>query len=423
MPKEKVLICGAGVAGSVLAYWLARSGFDITVIERSRSEQKQGQGIEIETIAVDVVKAMSIFPELNSRKTGELGFKLVNDKSQPWAVFDVSAGASPTGELEMMRGELTDILYKAADAFPNVTYHFETTIESLTQTADKVVVETRRRSDKQLQTAEYDLVIGADGFKSRTRTLAMGSPEQLQCYKPVGSMVAYFSIPKEDRDWPYSTLCHFPGRRIAWLRPTAKDAKDTSVYLIHCKTDSDWQRANASGDRQKQKLAIKEVYKGLGWECPRFIEYMMTAENFYSEELTQVKLKSWSKGRVALVGDSAWAPTPFTGQGNQLAIIGAFVLAQEMTRNGGLAGFQSFEKRFRKYVEDCQSIPLNGYAPYLLNPETTAGIAVVRTFLWGVSLVARLVAWSNVGKFFPEGKPRDYFDLDMENGKDGKKDL
>ena len=68
MPSERVLICGAGVAGSILAFWLAKHDFEVVVVERSKAEQKTGQGLEIEEPALKVVKLMSILDVLNERK-------------------------------------------------------------------------------------------------------------------------------------------------------------------------------------------------------------------------------------------------------------------------------------------------------------------------------------------------------------------
>ncbi|MCJ1290623.1 hypothetical protein MMC34_002163 [Xylographa carneopallida] len=412
MPAPKILICGAGIAGSVLAFWLARDDFEVVVIERSTAEQKAGQGLEIEEPALQVVKAMGILDQLHERKTGELGFNLVDARGRSRGILEVG-GASPTGALELMRGDLTDVLYKAADESPNVTYRFQTTIRGLRQTADKVVVELESRTDKSITTEEFDLVVGADGARSRTRQLVMGSPEEIHCFKPVGAFVAYFSIPKEDSDWPYSKMCHFPHRRIVWTRPIGKDAKVTSVSLIHVGHDVPSLRlANAAGDRPKQKEALAELYGGLGWETPRVIEQMMKAENFYSEELVQVKLPKWSNNRVVLLGDAAWAPTPFTGQGNQLAIIGGWVLAQELSRNRDQTAFEKYENRLRKYVEESQNIPLNGYAPYLFNPQTSMGIWVFRTMFRLITWIVRFVTWTKVTKLLPDGQDQ-LFDLEM----------
>ena len=374
-----------------------------------------GQGIEIEEPALKVVQAMGIMDKLNEVRTGEMGFNLVDQRSRSLALFGVDDGISPTGALEMMRGDLTEVLYKAADESANVTYHFETSIQSLRQTQDKVIVDLENRNDKTTRVEEFDFVIGADGVNSRTRGLVMGSPEQLNCFKPIGAYIAWFSIPREEQDWPYSRLCNFPGRRIVWLRPIGKEAGTTSAIFIHANKDNPTLRqANATGDKQKQKQGFADLYGGLGWETPRVIEQMMKTDNFYCDDLVQVKLPKWSQDRVVLVGDAAWAPTPFTGQGNQLAIIGAWVLAQEMSRHRSPMAFETYEKRLRKYVESSQNIPLNGYAPYLFNPQTAWGIWILRTLIRLVSLAVKVVSWTGVTKMLPESLGQDDFDLEIK---------
>ena len=414
MPAERVLIVGAGVSGSILAFWLAKHDFEVVVIERARAEQKAGQGIEIEEPALKVVELMGVMDKLNERKTGEMGFDLVDQQSRSHGLFEVGR-MSPTGALELMRGDLTEVLYKSADELTNVTYKFETTIQSLRQTQDKVIVDIENRQTKTTKTEEFDFAIGADGVRSRTRQLLMGSPEKINCYKSVGAFVAYFSIPKEDHDWPYSRLCHFTDRRIVWIRPVGKESNVTSVYLIHVNYDVPaLRRANAAGDRLKQKEAFAELYSGLGWETPRVMEQMMKAENFYSDELVQVKLQKWSQHRVALVGDAAWAPTPFTGEGNQLAIIGAWVLAQEMARSRNLVAFEMYEKRLRSHVENSQSLPLGGYAPHIFVPQTTWGIWMFRTTARLLSWTVGLLSWANLASIVPDFARND-FDLEIDD--------
>lgn len=413
MPSERVLISGAGVAGLILAFWLAKHDFQVVVVERSKAEQKIGQGIEIEEPALKVVKLMGILDKLNERKTGELGFNLLDQQNRSWGIFEVG-GISVTGDLELMRGDLIEVLYKSADESANVNFQFETTIQSLRQTQDKVIVELENKKTKTTEVGEFDYVVGADGVKSRTRQLVMGSPEKLNCFKPVGAFIAYFSIPKEDQDWPYSRLCNFTDRRVVWMRPIGKESQMTSVHLIHAQADVPaLRRANATGDRLKQKEAFAELYSGLGWETPRVIDQMMRAENFYSDELVQVKLQKWSRHRVVLLGDAAWAPSPFTGQGNQLAIIGAWVLAQELSRNRSPVAFEMYEKRLRSYVEDSQRIPLRGYAPLVFNPQTAWGILLLRTILGLISWTIRVTSWTNLARMLPD-QQQDEFDLEIE---------
>ena len=419
MPQERVLVVGAGASGSILAFWLAKHDFQVTVIERSRAEQKAGQGIEIEEPALAVVRKMGVLDTLKERRTGEQGFDMVDESSRLYARFNVGS-SSPTGELEIMRGDLTDVLYKAADESKNVTYRFETTIQSLRQTEDKVYVDLQNRHDNTTQSEEFDFVVGADGANSKTRRLIMGADDDLDCRKKVGAFVAWFSIPTQDQDWPNSRACAFPNRRIVWIRPIGKDSKTVSVYFIHLAKDAPKIRAaNKAHNRQNQKEGFAELYGDCGWETPRAIEEMMKAENFYGEELEQIKLPKWSSGRVALLGDSAWAPTPFTGQGNQLAIIGGWVLAQEMAKTRTPAAFENYETRLRKYVEECQAIPLWGYAPYLICPETTLGIWFLRACFVALSGTVRLFSWLNIGRFMPEGKAEVALGFDMQMEPDG----
>jgi len=412
MAGEKVLVSGAGIAGSILAYWLGKAEFQVTVIERSRSGLKLGQGLEIENPAIKVIKAMGIHEQLKEIKTSETGSIVVDEHSRPCATFTAVGGINPTGDLEIMRGDLTEVLYKTADAFPNVSYRFNTTIESMRQTSDKVIVDLQERGTEKPTTEEFDFVVGADGVKSRTRNLALGSDEQLECMHPIEAFNAYFDIPKLPQDEHNARICMFPGSRIVWLRPVQPGSDRVTAYLVHCRPNvASLQAANASGDRQKQKEAFAELFSGLGWEVPRVIEGMMGADNFYSDELKQVKLKNWSSGRVTLVGDAAWAPTPFTGQGNQLAIIGAFVLAQEMSRNRTAAAFDSYQKRLKPYVDEQQQIPIFGRAGKIFNPEKSWQIWLLRR---AIGLMAVLARW------WPKGLVEDTegnsgFDLEIDH--------
>ena len=408
MPSGRILICGAGVAGSTLAYWLARHDFQVVVVERSPAEQTAGQGIDIEGPALEIVKMMGILDKIGEKTTGELGFAIVDEQSRSCGIFEAD-GFSLTRSIEIMRGDLTEILYNAADESANVTFQFESTIQSLRQTQDKVIVDLEDKNNKTIKAEEFDFVVGADGVRSRTRQLVMGSPEKLNCLKSVGCFAAFFSIPKEDQDWPYSRFCQFVDRRTICIRPRGKESKTSSVYLGHFHDDEpSICRARDAGNRQMQKEAFAKLFMGLRWETPRVIEQMMRAENFYFDQIMQVKLDTWSQNRVVLLGDAAYAPSPITGQGTVLAILGAYVLAQELSRNrhDQSAAFAKYEKRLRSYVGNAQSIPLGGYAPYMLNPQTTWGIWLFRT-------IATFISWTKLSKILPAPKPAD-FDLEIE---------
>ena len=100
-------------------------------------------------------------------------------------------------------------------------------------------------------------------------------------------------------------------------------------------------------------------------------------------------LDKWSQGRCVLLGDTAYCPSPLTGQGTTLAILGAYVFASEIEKDADnpTKAFEQYEKDMRPYVNKVQPIPLGGYLPLLVNPDTSWGIWIYRTILSWISLL------------------------------------
>jgi 2-polyprenyl-6-methoxyphenol hydroxylase-like FAD-dependent oxidoreductase len=73
-----------------------------------------------------------------------------------------------------------------------------------------------------------------------------------------------------------------------------------------------------------------------GWvQVPRLLAEMDAADDFYFDSISQIVMDSWIKGRVTLVGDAGCSPGPAVGGGTSIAMVGAYVLAQEL---GGPVG-------------------------------------------------------------------------------------
>ena len=66
----------------------------------------------------------------------------------------------------------------------------------------------------------------------------------------------------------------------------------------------------------------------------------------------------WTTGRIALVGDAAYGPSPASGQGTSLGLVGAYVLAASLAAASGdpVAGFADYERRMRPFVEANQAL-------------------------------------------------------------------
>ena len=84
---------------------------------------------------------------------------------------------------------------------------------------------------------------------------------------------------------------------------------------------------------------------------------MQRAKSFYFDKLCQIKMPSWSKGRVALVGDAGYCPSPAAGRGGSVAIDGAAALADAFQKHDGdyQLAFQEYERSFRPFIEKLQA--------------------------------------------------------------------
>ena len=111
-------------------------------------------------------------------------------------------------------------------------------------------------------------------------------------------------------------------------------------------------------DVDAQKRLLRERMAGFGWLTPRILEHLDDTPDFYLDQVAQVVMDSWSSGRVGLLGDAAFSPSPMSGQGTGLALVGAYLLAGELASAGWdpEAGFAGYEARMRPFVGANQEI-------------------------------------------------------------------
>jgi 2-polyprenyl-6-methoxyphenol hydroxylase-like FAD-dependent oxidoreductase len=192
----RVLISGAGIAGPTLAWFLARAGAHITILEKSKALYPHGQNVDIQGSAVTAIKKMGLLDEVRRRNTKETGTQFINPNGKSFASFPVTEGvaASLTSEFEILRGDLAAILYDATKHHPNVDYKFDTTIENvLSNDNDSVKVELSN-GEKQV----YDLLVAADGQWSRVRKQCF-PPESVKA-KHMGMYAVYYTVPRVPSD-------------------------------------------------------------------------------------------------------------------------------------------------------------------------------------------------------------------------------
>ena len=110
-PKKKVLISGASIAGPTLGFWLAKYGFEVTIVERSKALRLGGQNLDVRGAGRAIVRMMGIEEQILAANTGEIGLQFINRNNEVKAEFPSEGSNSFTSEAEILRGDLVNILY------------------------------------------------------------------------------------------------------------------------------------------------------------------------------------------------------------------------------------------------------------------------------------------------------------------------
>ena len=385
----RVLISGAGVAGPTLGWFLAKAGARITIVEKSNALLPHGQNVDIQGSALQVIKKMGLMEQVRRAYTTEKGTRFINPKGQPLAPFPANKekSASFTSEFEILRGDLAAILHGATKDHPNVNYLLGTTIKSIrSNDDDSVKVEL---SDGEVR--EFDLLVAADGQWSKVRKQVF--PQESVKTVPLGMYVVYWTVPRLPSDSGWWDVYLAGGSRIITLRPDPYGTTRAMFTIMPCSEAQEREWINAArSSRAAQQDLLRREFADAGWQAERLLGSMDKAPDFYFHVLEQIKMSKWSKSRVVCIGDTAHAPTPCTGMGTSLALIGAYVLAGELSKlNRGehpSRALEAYESTYRPFVEEQQKIP-RGF-PGLAHPNTLWKRWLFHRFISTVSWIAAI---------------------------------
>lgn len=361
MTSKKVLISGASIAGPALAYWLARQGMAVTVVEKAPAFRDGGQTIDVRGAGRVVVQRMGLEALIRANSTQEQGIAFVDQGNRTKAFIGVNAfdGDGPIAELEILRGELAKLLIQQSQ--DRVTYRFGDSINALEDDGDQVNVRFEQGVEQ-----VYDLVIIAEGIGSATRNQVFGNEVER---RSLDLYTAYFTVPRAPSDGQVMRWHNLPGGRCICLRPD--NLGTTRAFLSFQQAPNGYEKL----PRDAQVALLKRVFADAGWEAPRVLAALEHATDLYLDAVGQVKMPRWSKGRIALVGDAAYCASPISGMGTSLGLCGAYVLAGELGRHADHSqAFAAYETLMRPYVKQAQSVPK--FAPRLASPHSRAGIAL-----------------------------------------------
>ncbi len=327
-----VLISGAGIAGPALAHLLTRQGRHVTVVERASGPRSAGYKVDVRGAAATVLHRLGVYEQAQAADTGMRQITYVNRVGKPFAALPADLIMGRRGDdLELMRGDLSGILHSSCGA----DFVFGDSIASLKDGPDGVDVTFASG-----RTGRFALVVAADGLHSATRRQVLGDVplSHLGGYISIFSTANTLGIHREE------VMYAEPGRlTFAYAMDKAGPAR---VGMIFAAPDL----AHDRRDVAAQKRLVADAFAGGGWRTGEFLKALEAADDFYFDSLSQVEAPRWSSGRVVLLGDAAHCPAPSSGQGTSLALVGAYVLADELASKSQDEALAAYEARMRPYV-------------------------------------------------------------------------
>ncbi|MER6952219.1 FAD-dependent monooxygenase [Nonomuraea sp. NPDC000554] len=364
----RILICGGGVAGLTLAYWLRRRGFEPVIVERAPHGRLGGYGIDFFGTGYDVATRMGIIDRLTPHQLPVDSVDFVDESGQ--------ATARLTGALlnKVIRGPHLGLMHTTLegallDVIQNdVEIRYGETITAVREIGTAIEIDFANDG-----TERFDLLVGADGIHSVTRDLVFGPETRFA--RHLGCHLASYPVP--DRYDIGRVRAHYtePGRQ-AVVYPTGQPGELIALFLF---------RASRAGSvpRAQRLDLLRATFDGMGWITPSLLADAPASETVFMDTMTQIVMPAWHRGRTALIGDACGCMTMVSAQGVSMAMAGAYVLAETLHAEGDhVRAFRRHQERMHAEVTRRQRNAL--FFARSLVPGTRAGLIAQ-------SLVSRLV--------------------------------
>ncbi|KTQ97523.1 2-polyprenyl-6-methoxyphenol hydroxylase [Aureimonas ureilytica] len=340
MTPGHVLIAGAGVAGLTAAYWLARAGWSVRVLENAPDLRHGGYMMGLSGPGYETARRMGLLPRLEACSFAVEENVYRNPKGGEIARLRYRDFIRDLPYLALLR---TDLVRELRDALPaSVALDYSTRIEAIIQ--DENAPETVRATLSTGEEVGADLVIGAEGLRSATRRLVFGPDETF--LRPLGYRFAVYDI--EAKLEPGLDFVSYvePGHMAEYYRLTAE-----RIAALHV-----WRCAESG-----------QVVAGSRWDVLRTVtrsshpfvtKHLATAsalgDSCVLDDLVIAELPSWSSGHVLLLGDAAHSLTLVSGQGAGMAMASAEKLAHTLAEAPIDAALALHEASMRPSIERLQ---------------------------------------------------------------------
>lgn len=357
----RIIINGAGIAGTALAYWLGKLGHEVLLVERAPRLRTGGFVVNLWGVGYDALERMGLLQELLERQhySSELRMVDSNGRTRGGYPSSVLLKLANNRMATLARSDIAASIYAALDS--SVETLFGDSISTIDDDGTRVKVGFEHSSAR-----EADLVIGADGLHSQVRQIIFGPDARFEY--PMGCHVASFEV----ADYPHRNGDVYvaytaPGRYVA--RFPMRDGRMLFFVLLR----DEHLGGHVPADQVERKAALVHALSDIGWESASVLSALRQTDDLYFDSISQIRMDTWTNGRVALIGDAAACPSLIAGEGAGFALAEAYVLAGELHRHGDIAtAMAHYEARLKTVVARKQKHAESLAASFV--PRTEIGI-------------------------------------------------
>jgi len=335
------LVSGASFAGLATAFWLNRLGYQVTVVEVAPGLRRGGTPVDIEGETIAILTRMGLMDAVRARTLPPRRFAFKDAENATLGDMAHHPDDEAGPRYEIHRDDLLDVLCGAIEG--DVELRFNRSIVAIEERPEAVSVTFSDGSQQ-----EFALICGCDGNRSNTRKLVFGDGDQF-----IHFMGGYFYlkvVPDTGLIEPNSSEIFAVPGRMAMLN--GYDDRTDIGFGFRTAFEIEYDYRN----KDQQRRLIREHFSGLKWKVPDMLARMGEDNDFYFDRISQIRMPTWSHGRITLVGDAGYCVSPFAGLGGSMAIIGAGRLADALAQHpdNHAAAFYAYEEGLRPFVEQVQ---------------------------------------------------------------------
>lgn len=321
----RILIVGGGIAGLTMARALEKKGFSPDLIERKADAPQGGTGLYLPGNAARALQDLGLLESIAAIAMPITTQRILDSRGKPLSVTQTADVWSACGPcLALPRAALHTAL---RDSLRDTDLRFGTSITWIEQLDRKSLATFSDGT-----TAEYDLVIGADG---------------------INSVVRQSLFPHVRPSYTGNVCWRFITRDIVGIDDwTVMLGDGMSLLAIPINADRLYVYADMAVSEQAAQRNLTDLPPRLltAFSSPLspLITHMPTDAQVHFSRIEQVVMDDWVKGQVVLIGDAAHASSPSMAEGAAMAMEDALVLAETLNATADISDALAGYMRRRK---------------------------------------------------------------------------